>query len=495
MLGVKHIGKDSSNGNVLTKNWSCVASDASGTNLAACVYSEYIYISKDFGKTWTQTTAPNKRWTSITMDPTGQYLTAFGEGNDGFYSNSNYGQGEWTKQKYDNNDIRNLYGNCTRISNDGKQVLTLLNTTNIVVNDNYGTTSFNYKWANTISGLDYISSFAEDAEGNLLIGYNSGSNMVLYIEKDDTSINSFDYSGGFTTDGEWTSIIFGNDAKKPKLFYASNVDTTSEKFPGIYNIEIVKEPTTTTKAQLRVTKLKDITSVSSLIISNDGTKLAACSGTYYYRSYTTAKDYDGYIYTSTDSGVIWTKQDKLSSEGTNLSKQQWSSIASNSSDSSQFVACAYGGNIYTLAYNVTNVTFESGSEIFNFISDDTIVGTFTAIQGQLNTKLLEDGDYSDPSIRNIFERLKFFVFSDSTIDITKYNLAAFLSAEAYAQAYTEIVYALTDKYNNGEITIEEYDKLLEISAEQLAENYPTWYFNNLIKIEAAIIKYRYILLE
>jgi len=491
MLGVKHIGKDS-NGDVLTKNWSCVASDATGTNLAACVYGEYIYTSSDSGATWTQTKALLKRWTSITMDPSGEYLTAFGEGNDGFYSNSNYGQGEWTKQKYDNNDIRNLYGNCTRLYNNGKQVLTLLNTTNIVVNDNYGTTSFNYKWANTISGLDYISSFAEDAEGNLLIGYNSGSNMILYIEKDDTSINSFTTSGGFTTDGKWTSIIFGNDAEKPKLFYASNVDT-SEKSPGIYNIEIVKEPTTTTKAQLRVTKLKDITSVSSLIISNDGTKLAACSGTYYYRSYTTPTDYDGHIYTSINSGVDWTQQNELiSEEGTDLSKQKWSSIAS-SSDSNQFVACTYGGNIYTLAYNVTNVTFESGSEIFNFISDDTIVGTFTAIPGLLITKLLEDGDYSDPSIRNIFERLKFFVFSDSTIDITKYNLAAFLSAEAYAQAYTEIVYALTDKYNNGEITIEEYDKLLEISAEQLAENYPTWYFNNLIKIEAAIIKYRYIL--
>jgi len=94
MLGVKHIGKDS-NGNVLTKNWSCVASDASGKNLAACVYSgsgEFIYISNNFGETWSKTAAPQKEWTSITMDPSGQYLTASSQYNGGSWSNSKYGK-------------------------------------------------------------------------------------------------------------------------------------------------------------------------------------------------------------------------------------------------------------------------------------------------------------------------------------------------------------------------------------------------------------------
>ena len=149
--------------------------------------------------------------------------------------------------------------------------------------------------------------------------------------------------------------------------------------------------------------------------------------------------------------------------------------------------------VYTLQYEVTDVTIESGSEIVKFSSDDTIIDTFTAIPGQLVTELLEDGDYSDPSIRNIFERLKFFVFSDSTIDITKYNLAAFLSAEAFAQAYTTIVEELTDKYKKGVITIKQYDIALKVAAKELSDKYPTWYFNNLKKIELAMIKYRYIL--
>ena len=469
MLGVKHIGKDS-NGNVLTKNWSCVASDATGTNLAACVYGEYIYTSSDSGATWTQTEAlSNKNWTSITSDATGQYLAATSYNKNGIYLNSNYGNGEW-KQAVIPSDYANNYSTCIRSSSDGKKLVAAISSADtyyrLYANDEYG----NGEWYNT--GVDQFkiywcaTNFADDPAYR---DYTAALQAYVAVKR-----GTKDQFIPGISDGSWSSVIFGNE----NVYYASNIKINGPNRRGIYKIEL-----TDTKYEIILTNLKEIDNVSSLTISNDGKKLAGCCGTYYNGgSYI---NNSGYIYTSTDSGVNWTEQ-------TSLGIKYWSSIAS-SSDSNQFVACTYGGNIYTLAYNVTNVTFESGSEIVNLISDDTIVEKFTTIPGLLITKILEDGDYSDQSIRNIFERLKFFVFSDSTIDITKYNLAAFLSAEAYAQAYTEIVYALTDKYNNGEITIEQYNIALEDSAEQLAENYPRWYFNNLIKIEAAIIKYRYIL--
>ena len=142
---------------------------------------------------------------------------------------------------------------------------------------------------------------------------------------------------------------------------------------------------------------------------------------------------------------------------------------------------------------VTDVTIESGSEIVKFSSYDTIIDTFTAIPGQLDTELLEEGDYSDSSILSIFKNLKKYSYSESIFDIIKYNLAAFFPSIAYVQAYTTIVEELTAKMLKGEITLVEYNIALKVAAKELSDKYPIWYFKSLTKIELAMIKYRYIL--
>ena len=449
MLGVKHIGKDS-NGNVLEKRWTSITSDATGKYLAACVYNENIWTSQDYGESWiSENNSPNARWYSITSDSTGQYLAACAqkvddvEENNGYiYTNNDYGIGDWIPNE--SSGKRNWYS----ITSDstGKYLAACDNDGFIYTSNDGGEI-----WTlNILSGKRNWYSITSDSTGKYLAACNNGG--FIYTSNDGGAIWTLNILSGIKS---WVSITSDSTGQ-----YLAAITDKSE----IYTSSDYGINWRTTNTSLGYGGI-------SIASSSDGTKIiAGC-----YLNY----------YVSTNSGESWVQN----YTGYDYSYEH---VASNSSGS-QFVACDDIGFIFTLAYNVTDVTFESGSEIVNFYSGDTIIDTITAIPGQLVTKLLEYGDYSDPSIRNIFEYLKNFVFSDSIFDIIKYNLAAFLSAEAFAQAYTEIVYALTDKYNNGEITIEQYNIELEVSAEQLAENYPTWYFNNLTKIEAAIIKYKYIL--
>jgi hypothetical protein len=217
--------------------------------------------------------------------------------------------------------------------------------------------------------------------------------------------------------------------------------------------------------------------------------------------YVAAINTDPGLWISADYGQTW-YLDKMSKD------YQFKYICFERTDLTNINGVYY--TIFAIAYNPYNDKIDDyavytgdviassqyttfGSEENTFTNGDIIVEKFTTIPGQLDTILLEDGDYSDPSILNIFEHLKKYSYPESIFDDIKYNLAAFFPSIAYAQAYTTIVEELTAKYNNGEITIEQYDIALEVSAEQLAEKYPTWYFNSLIKIEAAIIKYKYIL--
>jgi photosystem II stability/assembly factor-like uncharacterized protein len=439
---------------VNSKRWTSITSDSTGQYLAACVYSEKIWTSIDYGKSWSSNNnSPNVRWVSITSDSTGQYLAA-------------------CAQKVDDNDDNNGY---------------------IYTSRDYGK---NWSSNNKSSGKRNWYSITSDYTGQYLAACNNGGFIYTSIDSGINWSSNIESSGernwySITSDSTgqylaacnnygfiYTSRDYGKNWKLNKVSGNKNWYSITSDSTGQYLAAITGESEIYTSSDYGINWITTNEPLGyggiSIASSSDGTKIiAGC-----YLNY----------YVSTNRGKTW----KQNYTGYDYSLEH---VASNSSGS-QFVACDDIGYIFTLTYkqeNVTDVTFESGSEIVNFISGSTIVEKFTAIPGQLDTKLLEEGDYSDPSIRNIFERLKFFVFSDSTIDITKYNLAAFLSAEAYAQAYTEIVYALTDKYNNGEITLVEYNIALEDSAEKLAENYPTWYFNSLTKIEAAIIKYRYIL--
>jgi hypothetical protein len=309
------------------------------------------------------------------------------------------------------------------------------------------------------SATDYFGIVNYLAYSDDLNNLDEGSETIYEIPTDYTN-NYAEYTGLGAPYTLWSSIT----ANAP-ILVASERDGYIHKYKGNKTWEICSPP----KAQwLKIASSSDGKYVAA-INTNPGLWISADYGQTWYLD-TLSKGYQ-FKY------ISFIRTEPTDINGVNYS------IYAIANDA------VYKGKLYTTSQYTT-----FGSEENTFTNGDIIVEKFTTIPGPLITKILEDGDYSDPSIRNIFERLSKYSYPESIFDIIKYNLAAFFPSIAYAQAYTTIVEELTAKYNNGEITIEQYNIALEVSAEKLAENYPTWYFNSLTKIEAAMIKYKYILL-
>jgi hypothetical protein len=63
----------------LKKQWKSVSLSASGQYQAAVAndyQGDYIYVSIDFGNTWTQSNSPEKQWNGVSVSGSGQHITA-----------------------------------------------------------------------------------------------------------------------------------------------------------------------------------------------------------------------------------------------------------------------------------------------------------------------------------------------------------------------------------------------------------------------------------
>jgi photosystem II stability/assembly factor-like uncharacterized protein len=81
-----------------TQSWQAVAMSASGQYQTAVISTGFLYISSNYGVTWTQT-ATSQTWQAVAMSASGQYQTAVvNSGTVGYiYISSNYGV-TWTPQ-------------------------------------------------------------------------------------------------------------------------------------------------------------------------------------------------------------------------------------------------------------------------------------------------------------------------------------------------------------------------------------------------------------
>ena len=433
-----------------TENWSSITSSSDGVNLAAVAYISIggdIYTSSDSGNTWNAREIidlSNESWTSITSDSTGVNLAACIDG-DYIYTSTDSGV-TWVQRASEE-----VWTSITSDST-GANLAACVNGGLIYTSNDYG---INWSSNNNSSGNKNWKSITSDSSGLKLAAcdyggyiYTSTDYGVTWSNNDNSSDTKF-----------WTSVTSDSTGANLAACVDDGYIYTSTNYGVIWD---PRQPTGGFTQEWY-----SITSDAS------GVNLAACVN-------------GGYIYTSNDSGVSWIEE-------VSLGAKNWYSITS-SSDGCKLAACVYNEYIYTFKKNVTDVTCECGSLINNFLNGDTLVEKFTTIPGNLNTKMLENGDYSDQSIIIIFEHLKKYAYNESIFDKIKYSLAASFPSLAYEQEYVKIINEeLTPLFVNGKITQHEYDKALEITAKELADKYPTWYFNNLSKIEEAIIKYKYIL--
>jgi hypothetical protein len=152
-----------------TRPWLGVAISADGKYQVACHYGGYIYISNNYGNTWNAKDSI-RNWLSIAISSDGKYQTAVS--NTGVHISNNYGD-TWTITLSSSNLISNA------MSSDGKyQYLTLDAGVggNIYRSSDYGNT-----WVIIQSGPStYYASIATSADGKYVIHNRSSSNF-LYI--------------------------------------------------------------------------------------------------------------------------------------------------------------------------------------------------------------------------------------------------------------------------------------------------------------------------
>ena len=295
-----------------TRTWVSIASDSTGANLAAVVQNGYIYTSSDSGVSWTpRKNDINRNWTSIASDSTGQNLAACVQGGNIWTSTS--GGQSWTENIISPGTL----GWTWITSNSTGQYLAAV----IYGGYIYTSSDSGVSWTpcNILNKNWNWTSIASDSTGQYLAACIRFYNIFI------------------STDGGKNWIQKSNISWDNLTCIASSSDGTKLAAASYGNIWISDDGGESwTKTNAAIDYWQSIAS------SSDGTKLAAVVK-------------NGYIYTSSNSGVTWTEQ-------TSAGQPYWYSIAS-SNNGNKLATVAYNGNIWTgvLPPTITTVSPISGS--------------------------------------------------------------------------------------------------------------------------------------
>jgi len=149
---------------------------------------------------------------------------------------------------------------------------------------------------------------------------------------------------------------------------------------------------------------------------------------------------------------------------------------------------AAGGAIYC--------QYTAGSINFNLLNElRSAIVYKQLIPGRLNTLLLENGDYIEPTIIQSFKLLKTIEYDNSIIENIKYNLTAFIVAITLEQKITEYTIALSKQVVAGTLSIEEFNESVKNYSKSEADKVPENYFFNFNKVDKAINDNLYILTD
>jgi sugar lactone lactonase YvrE len=254
--------------------WTCIASSADGTTLAAGNLDGAIYITTNSGQIWAPTDVPSLDWTCITVSPDGTVLAALNQGGL-CYISTNAGA-IWQLSLH---ALGNGRGSSLASSADGTHLVVvgrgIYTSTNSGATWSYNTNisiaiglspSFSYI-APSGDGTQLLVSEGQEAPGELLVSTNSGASWFVSFSNY-PPVNEFFCDVTSSADGS-------------KL-------TASTFFGSIYI-------STNSGGTWSVSKLKN--TEPGVASSVDGSRLveAGCNG----------------IYTSSDFGATWTSNNVL----------------------------------------------------------------------------------------------------------------------------------------------------------------------------------------
>ena len=362
----------------ISRNWYSVASSSDGSKLVTANYGGYIYTSTDSGENWTSRMTDSLRnWSSLSSSSDGNMLFAKMQDTNSIYTSTDAGI-NWR--------TRNSPANLLSIicSSDGSKLA--------------GIVEIGYIYTSTDSGLNWKAqmtdvsrnwkSIASSSTGQILV---STTSTGIYISNDygaswKQQMTDMDRNWGYiaiSSDG--TSTIASNVVSDyvyvysssyiPSLYWSARLtdmirswSSIASSYDGTKFVAGVNQGYLYTSTDSGVTWNSRITDMprnwSYISSSNDGTKLAA--------------SYTGGYFTSTDSGInwntivtiptsniaLWLDASDLSSLQNNSQVTQWKDKSNSSLNSINF-GSGYPVYTYTGLNNLPSVLFNNGN-IFSY---------------------------------------------------------------------------------------------------------------------------------
>ncbi len=165
------------------KYWTDVASSADGARLVACAWADYLYISTDFGATWTaHMTDAQRLWTCVTSSADGTRLVAGVL--DGYLYTSTDSGATWTARMTDTG----RYWSVLASSADGSNLL--------------GGSSDGHLYVSTDFGATWTARFTDANRGWKGVACSQDGLRMFAIANSDGAYMSTDAGATWTTIGE-----------------------------------------------------------------------------------------------------------------------------------------------------------------------------------------------------------------------------------------------------------------------------------------------------
>ncbi|HBU07276.1 MAG TPA: hypothetical protein DEB09_04295, partial [Candidatus Magasanikbacteria bacterium] len=311
MVGDSWINKDSQ------RSWNNVVMSSDGRYQATTVSNDYIYVSTDYGNSWTARTSTGaKYWSKIAISTNGQYQTATVNSADGrIYTSDDYGN-TWTARTSTTNWVD------VAMSGSGQYQTALKSSGYIAVSTDYGV-----NWLSKGSNTSWASIAVSANAGNYQLAIRQ--NPVLYH-------TSSDYGSTWTTHNPLGQYVSGSGLKgviSEGGNYQTHVTTYGYIFTsgdsgvnwGVHTSigqKAWKDLAISGNYQTALETTGGCIYVSSFYstwtakncVSNYWTAIAISGN----GKYQTAGDSNGVLYLSSDYGNSWTQQMDISGGWTDI---------------------------------------------------------------------------------------------------------------------------------------------------------------------------------
>ena len=312
-------GKNWISTSALSSNWQSISLSCSGQYQTACIYNSNIYVSSDYGKTWSSK-ATTQNWTSVSISASGQYQTATysptGQTSNivRIYYSSDYGQ-TWTQITTPSSSTNNFVSVSVSSSGQYQSVCAYLTSGSgdyIYISSDYGKT-WNLSLFQTI-GLISIS-VSGSGQYQIACSQGTGTNGYIYISTNygQTWIQK-------ASSSKWISVSLSGSGQYQTACINSGLMYISSDYGQTWS--------QTASSQ----------SWKSVSLSSSGHYQVACIQT-------------GYIYISSDYGKTW------SQTGTSAA---WNGVSI--SGSGQYISgCISNGLIYICTNSISNGVVSVGN--------------------------------------------------------------------------------------------------------------------------------------